>query len=158
MHLNTTRTMMPDQSRCAQPHTRSDGIYLGGDVGWSISVWRCALHRLLQSAGITIQQNRIAPQTRDCTIWAGTSDRLARFERDSFRPVTLGERVTLLSQSSLTSDRQGSLYAGTSTGLWMLQSLFQHAVRLYPQTSSKTHTEVYGVYVDPKGAVWFGCD
>jgi signal transduction histidine kinase/ligand-binding sensor domain-containing protein len=107
--------------------------------------------------GLPSNRTESLHQTPDETVWVGTRDGLARFEGDRFRPVSLGERVRFLSQSSITSDANGSLYAGTSRGLWILKAPFQRANRLYPQTSSATHAEVYGVHVDREGAVWFGC-
>ncbi|HTS57861.1 MAG TPA: two-component regulator propeller domain-containing protein, partial [Terriglobales bacterium] len=96
-------------------------------------------------------------QASDGTIWVGTRDGLARFEGDRFRAVSLPEPVAFLSQSSLASDLHGSLYMGTSRGLWVMGKAQRGAVRLYPQNSAGTRPEVYGVHVDPEGAVWFGC-
>ena len=96
-------------------------------------------------------------QASDETIWVGTRDGLARFEGDRFRAVSLPEPVAFLSQSSLASDLHGSLYMGTSRGLWVMGKAQRGAVRLYPQNSAGTRPEVYGVHVDPEGAVWFGC-
>ena len=95
-------------------------------------------------------------QAPDGTIWVGTRDGLARFEGDHFRRVGLPEPVAFLGQSSLASDANGSLFIGTNRGLWVMDQS-PPAVRLYPQTSSTAHPEVYGVHVDPEGAVWFGC-
>jgi signal transduction histidine kinase/ligand-binding sensor domain-containing protein len=97
-------------------------------------------------------------ESPDGSIWVGTRDGLARFDGDRFRPVNLPERVSFLGQSSITSDSQGLLYFGTSRGLWRIEGgTSQRPVRLYPQTSSVTAPEVYGVHVDPAGVVWFGC-
>ncbi len=106
-----------------------------------------------------LPSNRIESlhQATDGTIWVGTHDGLARFEGDHFIPVSLPEPVAFLSQSGITSDGQGSLYVGTSRGLWVMDQSHRRAVKLYPQTSSVTHAEVYGVHIDPHGAVWFGC-
>ena len=105
-----------------------------------------------------LPSNRIESlhQATDGTIWVGTREGLARFEGDHFRPVNLPERVVLLGQSGITSDIHGSLYMGTTRGLWVMGQS-QRAVKLYPRTSSVTHPEVYGVHIDPEGAVWFGC-
>jgi signal transduction histidine kinase/ligand-binding sensor domain-containing protein len=94
-------------------------------------------------------------QSADGTIWAGTRDGLARFERDHFTSVILPERAGFLGDSSLASDTRGRLYAGTNRGLWAVES--HSAVKLYPEGATEGQIEVYGVHVDPNGAVWFGC-
>jgi signal transduction histidine kinase/ligand-binding sensor domain-containing protein len=106
-----------------------------------------------------LPSNRIESlhQATDGTIWVGTRDGLARFEADHFIRVGLPERVAFLSQSAITSDNHGSLYLATSRGLWVMDQSHRRAVKLYPQTSSVTPPEVYGVHIDPQGAVWFGC-
>jgi signal transduction histidine kinase/CheY-like chemotaxis protein/ligand-binding sensor domain-containing protein len=95
-------------------------------------------------------------QTPNGTIWVGGTG-LARFDGDGFRFVSLRQPGRFLSQSAITSDAHGVLYAGTSTGLWRLEAPYQGGVKLYPQNTSSAHSEVYGVHVDPEGAIWFGC-
>src|SRR5579872_858854 len=107
--------------------------------------------------GLPSNRTESLHQSPDGTIWVGTRDGLARFQGDHFQRVSLGERVTFLSESSLASDTDGSLYAGTNRGLWKLEGHFQRTHKLYPQTASQKHAEVYGVHVDHDGAVWFGC-
>jgi len=96
-------------------------------------------------------------QASDGTIWVGTRDGLARFEGDHFSRVRLPEPVAFLSQSSLASDIHGSLFMGTNRGLWVMDRSHRPVAKLYPQDASMTRPEVYGVHVDPEGAVWFGC-
>ncbi len=93
-------------------------------------------------------------QSADGTIWAGTREGLARFERDQFTPFKLPERAEFLGESSLASDSHGRLYAGTTNGLWAVER--HSAVKIYP-TAAGGEAGVYGVHVDPAGAVWFGC-
>jgi signal transduction histidine kinase/ligand-binding sensor domain-containing protein len=105
-----------------------------------------------------LPSNRTVPihEDADGTIWVGTREGLARFEQDHFRPVPLSEHVAFLSDSSLVSDAKGDLYFGTNRGLWRMPRGSESAVKLYPRSPS-AHPEVYGVHVDPRGVVWFGC-
>ncbi len=96
-------------------------------------------------------------QSADGTIWAGTRDGLARFDGENFKSVHLPEWVGFAGDSSLASDAHGRLYAGTTRGLWAVDIRFGTAVRLYPARSPAENPEVYGVHVDPRGVVWFGC-
>jgi len=129
-------------------------------VGTSDGVFRYdgALFTGFHSAqGLPSSRIESLHQAGDGTIWAGTREGLARFDGDHFTRVSLPEPVAFLSQSGITSDIHGSLYAGTNRGLWVMDKSHRPAVKVYPQTSSVTRPEVYGVHIDREGAVWFGC-
>ncbi|HXJ43280.1 MAG TPA: two-component regulator propeller domain-containing protein, partial [Bryobacteraceae bacterium] len=110
------------------------------------------------NTGHGLPSNRVLSlhQSVDGTIWVGTRDGLARFDRDHFTSVKLPVRAGFLGESSLASDTRGRLYAGTNRGLWAVEP--HSAVKIYPAGPAEGEAEVYGVHVDRKGAVWFGCD
>ena len=98
-------------------------------------------------------------ESADGTLWVGTRDGLARRQGERFQPVDLGGVVELLGLSGIDSDRHGRLYVGTSKGLAVGLPGGQASgwrVHLWSQGPQQVQGAVYGVHVDPHGAVWFG--
>ncbi|MBI3698180.1 MAG: response regulator [Acidobacteria bacterium] len=98
-------------------------------------------------------------ETRDGTLWVGTRAGLARWTKSSFGQVGSGAPWEILGASGITSDRQGNLYLGTGKGLFVGQRAGdgEVAFRMVPPLPGESGGAVYGVHVDPKGVVWFGC-
>jgi len=97
-------------------------------------------------------------ETPEGTLWAGTMHGLARIVNGRFQFVDPPGRVRVTGQSSLAVDTQGRLYVGSTGGLYVGE-LRGHAFTFRREATPATigNRAVYGVHVDPEGAVWFGC-
>ncbi len=103
-----------------------------------------------------LPSNRIESlhEAPDGALWVGTRFGPARRQGDRFEPAGLPNGANIVGQSSIASDAQGRLYVGANRGLFLAQSRERPMDwrRVGPQAA------VYGVHVDPRGVVWFGCD
>jgi signal transduction histidine kinase/streptogramin lyase len=97
-------------------------------------------------------------ETTDGTLWVGTHYGLARMHGDHLEFVDPPGWTRITGQSSITSDARGSLYVGTSNGLYIGDRVgADFKFRRYANPAQIADPAVYSVHVDPSGAVWFGC-
>jgi signal transduction histidine kinase/ligand-binding sensor domain-containing protein/CheY-like chemotaxis protein len=97
-------------------------------------------------------------ETPDGTLWVGTHGGLARLREGRMEFVDPPGWVRTSGQGSLASDSHGRLYVGTGDGLYVGEGQGPDLkFRRYPNPAEIANQAVYGVHVDPAGAVWFGC-
>ncbi len=97
-------------------------------------------------------------ETPDGTLWAGTSGGLARMRDGQLQLIDSLGWVGITGQSSLVSDAQGRLYAGTNKGLYVGQPTgSQYSFQHLPNPQQVADSAVYSVHLDPGGGVWLGC-
>jgi signal transduction histidine kinase/CheY-like chemotaxis protein/streptogramin lyase len=129
-------------------------------VGTSSGLFRYdGLHftGFLQSGDNTSSIDALA-ETPDGTLWVGTHGGLARLREGRVEFVDPPGWVRVSGQSSLASDSNGRLYAGTSNGLYVGEGqgpdLKFRRIAIPGQIANHA---VFGIHVDPAGVVWFGC-
>ena len=94
----------------------------------------------------------------DGTLWAGTLNGLARMRNGRLEFVDPPRHVQVSGQSSLAVDAHGRLYVGSSDGLYVGEPRGQDIkFHRYGNPNLIADRAVYGVHIDPEGAVWFGC-
>ena len=97
-------------------------------------------------------------ETPDGTLWVGTHGGLARLRQGRMEFVDPPGFVRISGQASLAYDSRGRLYAGTREGLYVGEGQGSDLkFRRYTNPAEVANHAVYGVHVDPAGAVWFGC-
>lgn len=94
-------------------------------------------------------------EAADGTLWVGTYKGVARRRGAHFEVIKLGGTFEILGAGNLASDAQNRLYVATSAGLAVVETA--PAADTY-QVRWLSHKAAYGVGVDHKGAVWFGCE
>ncbi len=111
--------------------------------------------------GLPVSRIRSLHETAGGELWVGTGGGLARFSGERFETIKLAPSNEMVGKSSIASDRDGRLYVGTREGLAIGQPI-SHAPGVDFTGGEKPghlpRCPVYGVHVDPQGAVWFGCD
>jgi signal transduction histidine kinase/CheY-like chemotaxis protein/streptogramin lyase len=95
-------------------------------------------------------------ETPDGTLWIGTAGGLARLRNGRVEMVDPPGRVQIGAQGSLAVDAHGRLYVGTGNGLYLGEGPDMKFRRILSRAGAADQP-VYGVHVDPAGAVWFGC-
>jgi len=98
-------------------------------------------------------------ETSDGTLLAGTAKGVARLDGERFRAIEIPGSPAITSQSGLSSDRLGRIYAATSQGLFISHGGGpDYKLRRYPNPPAAGGLAAFGIYMDPNdGAVWFGC-
>ena len=97
-------------------------------------------------------------ETADGTLLVGTQKGIARREGERFQAVPIPGTPAILTRSSLDSDRQGRLYVATDQGLFVGRTtVLGYDFHRYPNPPQAGGVAAYGIYIDSKGAMWFGC-
>src|SRR5450755_2803690 len=97
-------------------------------------------------------------ETADGTLLVGTQKGIARREGERFQAVPIPGTPAISTRSSLDSDRQGRVYAATDQGLFVGRTTVPgYDFHKYPNPQQAGGVAAYGIYIDSKGEVWFGC-
>lgn len=97
-------------------------------------------------------------ETADGTLLVGTQKGIARREGDKFQAVPIPGTPAISTRSSIDSDGQGRVYAATDQGLFVGRTTVPtYGFRRYPNPSQSGGVAAYGLHIDSKGVVWFGC-
>ena len=111
-----------------------------------------------QSEGLPDGSIEALYETADGTLLVGTQKGIARREGETFRAVPIPGTPAISTRSGLNSDRQGRVYAATDRGLFVGRTTVPgYDFRRYPNPSQAGGIAAYGIYIDSKGSVWFGC-
>jgi len=94
----------------------------------------------------------------DGTLWVGTNTGLARRLGDRFEAVPMRVANGIVGRTGIVSDQSGRLYLATERGLVTgTNTAGGYRFALIPRPPRIADDDVSGVYVDPAGAVWYGC-
>jgi diguanylate cyclase (GGDEF)-like protein len=97
-------------------------------------------------------------ETSDGTLFAGTRGGISRKQGERFTAVPLPGSPAISSRSSLASDGEGRVYAATTQGLYIGKSdQSGYSFARYSNPPQAGGTAAYAIYIEPNGAVWFGC-
>ncbi len=93
-------------------------------------------------------------QDRNCMLWLGTEQGLARFDGVNYRPVELPGTATGLQVTSLAEDHLRHIWVGTSSGeiFYLDETRMVHAFQ--PQ-EGHPQKPITGIAEDPAGQIWF---
>ncbi len=102
-------------------------------------------------------------ETTADTLWVGTSRGLAYLSGERFHTVALPAGATLSGSQSITSDITGRLYLATRAGLVVGEPVrrtgayVSYRFELRPPPPGVRDRQVYSVYLDRNGRLWYGC-
>ncbi len=107
--------------------------------------------------GLPSLQIRHMRQSLDGDLWVVTSGGLARFRHNRFErvPTRLADGPEEI--FGLDSDSRGRLFLGTTKGLLIGEQSPEGAFRFPEGGRDSGGARSDGVFVEPEGAVWFGC-
>ena len=96
-------------------------------------------------------------ETRDGSIWVGTTDGLSRFKSGRFTTFRRAAGVPKGTIRAIHEDRQGTLWVGTTAGLCRRVSdeRFQ-SVPTLGADGPQSDRPVYSIAETPDGGLWFG--
>jgi signal transduction histidine kinase/ligand-binding sensor domain-containing protein len=106
--------------------------------------------------GLPASSIRDMHDSQDGTLWIVTTGGLARFRHNRFERVitVVADQVEAL--LDVGSDRQGNLYLGSKNGLVIGEPAAAGEFKFH-FADGVPRVPAQGVYVEPDGAVWFGC-
>ena len=102
-------------------------------------------------------------ETADQTLWVGTTKGLAYLAGERFQTVALPAGAKLSGPQSITSDVAGRLYLATRAGLVIGEPVrrtgahVSYRFEVRPAPGSVGGPQVYSVYLDRDGTLWYGC-
>ncbi|KFN47131.1 ligand-binding sensor domain-containing diguanylate cyclase [Arenimonas metalli] len=128
------------------------GTYSTGLLRWRDGV---LLEQMTAGDGLPANQVRAVHESRDGTLWIGTSRGLLR--RKDGSSLVLGEKDGLPREFvlSLFEASDDSLWVGTSNGAGRIRGEEITAVDLSTMDGAQ---DVFGMHEDPDGTLWFATD
>ena len=128
------------------------GTYSTGLLRWRDGV---LLEQMTAGDGLPANQVRAVHESRDGTLWIGTSRGLLR--RKDGSSLVLGEKDGLPREFvlSLFEASDDSLWVGTSNGAGRIRGEEITAVDLSSMDGAQ---DVFGMHEDPDGTLWFATD
>ncbi len=130
-------------------------------VGTQNGLYRYDGHRFVafgKAEGLPDSHVESLHESIDGTLWVGTRFGLSRRTRDGFEKVDIGSADGVVGREGIASDASGGLYVATGQGL-VRGTRTGNGLHfsLLPNPRNSSEPTASSVYVDSKGAVWYGC-
>jgi hypothetical protein len=109
--------------------------------------------------GLPVGRIEALHESVDGTLWVGTRAGLAQRAAERFETVPLGAARGVTARQAIASSRDGHLYVATDRGLAVGTKTAQgwSFSMAPPAPGHPASEEATSVFVDSKGAVWYGC-
>src|SRR5665213_2010532 len=133
----------------------SGTLWIGAEGEGLMRVEQGKISRFTKTNGLAGNNPRVIYQSRDQSIWIGTSHGLSRFKNGEW--VNYTKKQGLLSDviRALYEDRTGYLWIGTGNGLnrWK-----DGVMESFAETNGLPNNSIRAIFQDKGGRLWIGSD
>jgi signal transduction histidine kinase/ligand-binding sensor domain-containing protein/CheY-like chemotaxis protein len=113
--------------------------------------------RFAEADGLPSAAIESITETPDGTLWVATQAGLARRSGQAFEQLKFQRQVGNLGHLGLAADSTGLIYLTTTSGLLVSPLPGAGSDRRFERVRGQPEGPTYGVHVDPRGIVWYGC-
>jgi len=131
----------------------SGSLWIGTDGEGLFRLTGTTMSRFSRTNGLAADHVRVIHETREGSIWVGTTNGLSRYRNDKFRNYTMKEGLLSDSVSYIYEDRDRNLWIATGGGLNRLRGETMDAFKM---PNNLPNDSVRVICQDRGGRIWIG--